>query len=207
MNVLLISFYRIQKQGFRLLIICFCLSLAACGPPKKTASKRPAPKSRTTASRKAPAKKQPQKTSKGNASSSLKKKYATQLGVSANQIANVKLYGFVDTWMGVKYKYGGMSRSGVDCSGFSNLLYKEVYKKQLKRTTRDIAQTCKPVSKNNLREGDLVFFDISGKKNTHMGVYLQNGKFVHASSSRGVVISDLSNPYYKKYYARGGRLK
>ncbi len=188
------------------LVLIFLLGVAACGPSKKTASKRPASKTQTAhrkPARKAPASKK----STGSASTALKKKYAGQLGVTTNAISNVKLYTFVDQWMGVKYRYGGMSRSGVDCSGFSNLLYKEVYHKQLKRTTRDIASTCKSVGKSNLREGDLVFFHISGKKNSHMGVYLQNGKFVHASSSRGVVISDLNNPYYKKYFANGGRLR
>ena len=118
---------------------------------------------------------------------------------------NTKLYSFVNSWEGTPYKFGGMSKSGTDCSGFSNVLYKEVYGKKLPRTTKDIYGSCRKLGKGDLKEGDLVFFDIQGKKKSHMGVYLQNNRFVHASSSKGVVISDLNNPYYKKYFAGGGR--
>ncbi len=62
-------------------------------------------------------------------------------------------------------------------------------------------------SKSKLKEGDLVFFNISRKKNSHVGIYLKNNRFVHASSSKGVVISSLDNPYYKKAYNKGGKLK
>ena len=140
------------------------------------------------------------------ASEILFNKYAIVLGVSKSKITNIRLYSFIDDWSGTKYKYGGMSKSGVDCSGFCNVLYNDVYSKSLKRRVSDIVKDINKVSKNNLKEGDLVFFNISKKKNAHVGIYLTNNKFVHASTSKGVIISSLDNPYYKKAYNKGGHL-
>jgi hypothetical protein len=133
-------------------------------------------------------------------------KYASLLGISKSEIKNIKLYSFIDNWYGTKYKYGGMSRSGVDCSGFCNVLYSKVYAKDIKRTTSDLYKEVNKKGKKSLREGDLVFFNISKNKNSHVGVYLTNNKFVHASTSKGVLISSLDNPYYKKVYSKGGSL-
>ena len=133
-------------------------------------------------------------------------KYADILKISKSEIKDIKLYSFIDSWYGIKYRYGGMSKSGVDCSGFTNILYSEVYGKQIPRTTKDIVKTINKVRKSKLEEGDLVFFNISKKRNSHVGIYLKNNKFVHASTSKGVIISSLDNPYYKKSYNKGGKL-
>lgn len=133
-------------------------------------------------------------------------KYATQIGVSPKEITNFNLYSLIDSWYGVPYRFGGTTKSGIDCSSFVNLIYKNVYNKQLSRTTDDIYNSCRKISKGSLIEGDLVFFNINGK-HSHVGVYLANNKFVHASSSQGVVISDLNNPYYEKNYGSGARVK
>jgi cell wall-associated NlpC family hydrolase len=133
-------------------------------------------------------------------------KYATLLQVPKSEVTNMKLYSFIDAWYGVRYAYGGMSKSGVDCSGFSNLLYQQVYGKKIPRTTRELSKTINKVGKKKLKEGDLVFFNIAKKKNSHVGVYLRNNRFVHASTSKGVIISNLENPYYRKSYSKGGKL-
>ena len=133
-------------------------------------------------------------------------KYSIILGVSRSEISNLSLYAFIDDWYGTKYKYGGISKSGVDCSGFCSLLYAAIYNKSIKRRASDIANDISMVIKNSLKEGDLVFFNISKKKNSHVGVYLMNNKFVHASTSKGVLISSLDNPYYKRVYNKGGSL-
>lgn len=133
-------------------------------------------------------------------------RYSHKLGVPTSALVNKKLYVFIDQWEGVPYKYGGTSKVGVDCSGFIGLLYREVYNSEVARTTTELAARSKPVSKNALKEGDLVFFDINGKKSSHVGVYLHNGKFIHASTSKGVIISELDNPYYQQAFAKGGRL-
>ncbi len=136
----------------------------------------------------------------------IKTKYAQSLGVRPEDLRNHRLYVFIDAWEGTPYRYGGTSQSGVDCSGFVGAVYRDVYRKTIPRTTGELEKAAKGVSKKQLKEGDLVFFDIDGKKNAHVGVYLINNKFVHASSSKGVIVSDLNNPYYQKAFARGGKL-
>lgn len=145
-------------------------------------------------------------TSQNNNEQSIQNKYSEILNVKPINIQNVKLYQFIDQWMGVKYKYGGISKDGVDCSGFCNILYQEVYQKTLPRTSVDIAKELRKVSKDNLKEGDILLFDIEGKKNAHVGIYLQNNKFIHASTSSGVIVSSLDNPYYQKAYNKGGKV-
>ena len=101
-------------------------------------------------------------------------------------------------WLGVPYRGGGNSKRGVDCSGLTSHLYKKVYHKKLKRNSDDQrTQDCHKVSKRNLREGDLVFFHNGRKKRiaSHVGIYLKDNKFIHASTSRGVIISSLNEDY------------
>lgn len=141
-----------------------------------------------------------------NNNTSIVVKYAEKLQVPQSTITNLKLYQFVDDWYGTKYKYGGLTKAGVDCSGFCNVLYSKVYNKTLPRSTKDIVKVINKVPQSKLKEGDLVFFNISGKKNSHVGVYLKNNYFVHASTSKGVIISSLTNPYYVKAYNKGGEV-
>ncbi|NQV53536.1 MAG: C40 family peptidase [Flavobacteriales bacterium] len=123
--------------------------------------------------------------------------------VSRNGSASIDA--FVKEWEGVPYRYGGTSKAGVDCSGFVGALYRQVYQKELPRTTAALASSSKPVGKSALEEGDLVFFDMQGKKKSHVGVYLNAGSFVHASTSKGVIVSDLNNPYYQAAFSSGAR--
>jgi len=133
-------------------------------------------------------------------------KYAELLNVTPSEIKNLALYNFIDKWIGVKYKYGGTTTDGVDCSGFANILYKEVYKTVLPRSSAEIAKEIKNAPKTNLSEGDLLLFDIDGKKNSHVGIYLANNKFVHSSTSKGVIISSLELPYYQKSFSKAGKI-
>jgi len=133
-------------------------------------------------------------------------KYAELLNVPPSEIKNLALYNFIDKWIGVKYKYGGTTTDGVDCSGFANILYKEVYKTVLPRSSAEIAKEIKNAPKTNLSEGDLLLFDIDGKKNSHVGIYLANNKFVHSSTSKGVIISSLELPYYQKSFSKAGKI-
>lgn len=140
-------------------------------------------------------------------SKKVKEKYATLLNVEENKIENIKLYSFIDEWYGVPYKYGGKNKSGIDCSNFTSTLYSNIYNKSLSGSSSSIFEQCKTISKSNLEEGDLVFFKIDGDKISHIGVYLQNNKFVHATTKKGVMIDDLDQAYYKKYFYKAGRLK
>jgi cell wall-associated NlpC family hydrolase len=148
----------------------------------------------------------PTSSSSSNLSSISKK-----LGINVTKSDNQKLYSEAASWIGTKYKYGGTSKSGVDCSGFTYLMYKSVYGKTLSRQSEAILNNnCKRISKNQLKEGDLVFFRTDGKKSSnpnHVGIYLKNNKFIHASSSKGVVVSDITTDYYVKNWIAGGRVK
>ena len=137
---------------------------------------------------------------------SVEGKYARMLGVDVGDISNKKLYAFIDEWYGVPYKYAGKTKSGVDCSGFTCVLFREIYLKELSGSSSSLHKQCKPISKEKLQEGDLIFFKIDSKDVSHVGVYLQNNKFVHATTKAGVMIDDLDEDYYKKYFFESGRL-
>jgi lipoprotein Spr len=147
--------------------------------------------------------------SSGNSGSEsrIKLKYADLLRVPEKELSNPALYEFLDKWMGVPYLYGGKTKNGIDCSAFTEKLFLDVYHKTLIGSSADLFKMCKLESKAKLREGDLVFFQIESDKISHVGVYLVNGKFAHATVHRGVMISDLKETYYTKYYYSGGRIE
>jgi cell wall-associated NlpC family hydrolase len=138
---------------------------------------------------------------------SLTERYAALLNVNEKDLVNEELYSFIDSWMGVPHRLGGMDKKGIDCSGFAYLLEKDVYGRSLTRTAKSMAEEVKRKYEQELKEGDLVFFDFEGQKYSHVGVYLHNNKFVHASTSKGVIISDLKDPWYYKYFSRAGSIK
>jgi lipoprotein Spr/probable lipoprotein NlpC len=135
---------------------------------------------------------------------SIAEKYSSVMGVDAGAIQNGRLYAFVDQWMGTPYKFGGLDHDGIDCSGLVVLLEQQVYGISLPRTTNQQVNIIKRKYEDKLQEGDLVFFDYDGKKFSHVGIYLQNGYYVHASSTKGVIIVRLHDPYTYKYFSRGG---
>lgn len=113
---------------------------------------------------------------------------------------------FTKDWLGTPHKLGGLSKEGVDCSGFSLLAYSQVLNLDLtNRTSHGIFNELSAVALDSLSYGDLVFFKIKGNRISHMGIYLQHGNFAHASASRGVMISNLALPYWKKRFYRGAR--
>lgn len=132
--------------------------------------------------------------------------YAAKLGVSKTDIHNYKLYAFINDWYGTPYKYAGRTKTGVDCSDFASILLQNVYNITISGTAAAMYKQCKPIKPSELREGDLVFFKIKSKSFSHMGVYLQNHKFVHASVHAGVIIDDLGEAYYMKCFRAAGRV-
>lgn len=129
-----------------------------------------------------------------------------QFGVPVPANANIKLAEEVLLWKGTPYKLGGTSKSGVDCSGFICQVYPIVYRVQPPRTTVDMHKLAKPVETNDIREGDIVFFSIGSSKPSHSGIYLWNGYFAHASTTKGVMLSNLAEAYWTKYFTGAGRL-
>lgn len=110
------------------------------------------------------------------------------------------------SWQGTRYRYGGLSHSGVDCSGFVLLTYKDVFGKDLPRTVRAQAKEGSKISKASLQAGDLLFFK-TGRYQKHVGIYLEDDLFIHASQSKGVIVSSLNNVYWKKKFWQAHRLQ
>lgn len=98
-----------------------------------------------------------------------------------------------------------MTKKGIDCSGFVYLTFKEKFNATMPRTTRELAKKGNPISRRDLRPGDLILFKISGK-GRHVGIYMDDGTFLHASTSKGVMTSHLNNPYWQKSYWQSRRV-
>lgn len=136
-------------------------------------------------------------------------KASVRLGMDIELTDNHALYIQAAGWLGSPYRAGGDSKRGTDCSGLASQLYRKVYHHRLLRSTEGQLKESHKISRRNLREGDLVFFTSrkSRKKVAHVGVYLKNGKFIHASTSQGVIISSLNEKYYTQYWLCGGRIR
>jgi probable lipoprotein NlpC len=132
---------------------------------------------------------------------------AAKAAEAMSALKNKELYRFITDWTGVKYKLGGMDKNGIDCSGFALLLEKNIFGFTLPRRSKDQAETITKRSQHNLEEGDLIFFSFGGNEVDHVGVYLNNDFFVHASTTRGVVVDDLNLPVYQQAIVKTGTLK
>ncbi|MGU9957992.1 MAG: NlpC/P60 family protein [Arenicellales bacterium WSBS_2016_MAG_OTU3] len=112
---------------------------------------------------------------------------------------------YLNNWMGTPYHYGGTTRNGIDCSGLVLNTYRDLYGLQMPRRAREQASVGKSVRKTRLTPGDLVFFK-TGLRDRHVGIYLGNKQFVHASESRGVRVSSIDEPYWSKRYWKASRV-
>ncbi|CAH6661306.1 MULTISPECIES: bifunctional murein DD-endopeptidase/murein LD-carboxypeptidase [Pseudocitrobacter] len=108
-------------------------------------------------------------------------------------------------WKGVRYRLGGDTKRGVDCSSFVQRTFREQFGLELPRSTWEQQETGKSVSRSQLRTGDLVLFR-AGSTGRHVGIYIGNNQFVHASTSSGVTISSMNEPYWKKRYNEARRV-
>ena len=116
-----------------------------------------------------------------------------------------QLYAHYRKWKGTPYKFGGVTRSGIDCSGFVFITYEKKFAFSLPRDTLGQVKEGKWIPKKDLKTGDLIFFR-TGSNTRHVGIYLEKGTFMHASSSRGVTISKLNTKYWKKRYWQSRRM-
>ena len=138
--------------------------------------------------------------------SQLQVKYSVLLNTPAEEVKNTKMFEFIDDWYGTPYRLGGTTKKGVDCSAFSQFLFAAVYGLTIPRTAREQYSLTSRISRTQLKEGDLIFFNTRGGV-SHVGIYLQNNKFVHASTSGGVMISDIFEEYWARKFVGVGRLK
>lgn len=140
-------------------------------------------------------------------------KYAEVLGVDPLELSNKELYEFIDKWEGTPYEWGASSKDAIDCSAFTQRILIKAKDMIIERTAQkqfDSKYTDKFVNKEYLKEGDLIFFGKDKYNVTHVGMYLHNNKFVHATSKdvdgpSGVKISDLNHPYWIKTFVSAGR--
>ena len=133
-------------------------------------------------------------------------KYSVLLKTEVENLPSKSLLEVVDEWYGVRYRSAGNTKSGVDCSGFTVAVFAAAYGISLPRVSREQHRISRKISTTELQEGDLVFFNTRGSGVSHVGVYLGNNKFIHASVSRGVMVNDLFEPYYLKRYLGAGRI-
>ncbi len=137
----------------------------------------------------------------------LQYKYAMMLNVEVESLKNLTLLGFIDDWFGTRYRMGGDSKSGIDCSGLTSRLFQTVYGLMIPRTAREQYKATVHIKRDELQEGDLVFFHTTRRGVSHVGLYLANNYFLQASSSQGVTISSLDDDYYSRHFICGGRVE
>ncbi len=116
-----------------------------------------------------------------------------------------QLYALHRQWRGTPYRYGGSSRNGIDCSALIQNGFRQHFNQELPRTTEGLLTVGDTIAADELRAGDLVFFR-TGSYGRHAGIYIENGRFLHASTSKGVMISNLENPYWKRHYWTARRI-
>jgi lipoprotein Spr len=133
-------------------------------------------------------------------------KYAIKLKIQVELVTDLKLFKVLSEWIGTRYVFGGNTKKGIDCSGFTQQVMKEVYNIDLHRVVGPQFNQCRAIDRNELRTGDLIFFHTTRAGLSHVGLYIGENKFIHASSSRGVVVDDLNAAYYKNAYRKSGRI-
>lgn len=137
-------------------------------------------------------------------------KLSKKLGVSLHNPENIPLYKAVVSWLGTKYKYGGNSRKGIDCSGFTSTIYREVFQAIIDRTSASQSASLVEVKeKDQLVPGDLVFFATNSRRKSqinHVGIYIGDNHFVHASVKAGVRVSSFDEGYYARTFRKAGSI-
>jgi cell wall-associated NlpC family hydrolase len=117
-----------------------------------------------------------------------------------------KLYPYHNEWHLTPYKFGGFGPNGIDCSAFVQRAYRDLFRIDLPRTTRALANYGEKIPRSQIRTSDLVFFK-TGYNSRHVGIYLKGGDFMHTSSKYGIIISNMDDPYWHKRYWMTRRVK
>jgi cell wall-associated NlpC family hydrolase len=122
------------------------------------------------------------------------------------KISDQKMMDVILSYLGTPYVYGGDSKSGIDCSAFTGAVYDQSVNMKLPRTTADQVKLGEPVLRDDLKFGDLMFFNTTGSNPSHVGIYIGDDLFAHASEAFGVTISSIESSYYKKRYTEARRV-
>lgn len=132
-------------------------------------------------------------------------KPSARVDLADSELIKRLLYSQLNEWRGVKYRLGGLSKSGIDCSGFTYITFLTKFGIALPRSSRSQARLGKEIPDKEPKPGDLVFFKI-GAATQHVGIFLEKRRFIHASTSQGVTISSLDNTYWAKRYWKFKRI-
>ena len=132
---------------------------------------------------------------------------ATKRNPYSLEIKAAKIEQIYTEWRGTPYKFGGTNKRGVDCSGFVSVTFRDKFNINLPRSTVEQAKVGVKVNKSDLRSGDLVLFRLKNSANNlHVGIYHKNGHFIHASTSKGVILSSLNDKFWKSRYWQARRI-
>lgn len=131
--------------------------------------------------------------------------YSTERAGLSDASLRKSLLRHYNRWQGAPYRFGGNSKYGVDCSGFIHIAFRDAFGIEVPRTTQLLSKIRYRVPFRKLAAGDIVIFRTS-RTNLHAGIYVGNNQFIHASKSKGVMLSDFSNPYWAKAYKKSVRV-
>lgn len=132
--------------------------------------------------------------------------YEKKLGISLPADINVNYISEITKHLNAPYKYGGNGNPGFDCSGLVHLVYQKVFKLTVPRQSSQLYAKAKKISKSKIQTGDMYFFNINGKGIDHVGMHINDEYFIHASTKAGVIVSSLTEPYYKKTFVSYGSM-
>ena len=131
-------------------------------------------------------------------------RYNNQLGITLPAGIDKSYISEISKWTGTPYKYGGTTTNGTDCSGLVQTVYRKVFNLEVDHNSLALYKKAKPVNKSKVIEGDLVFFKINGDKISHVGMHITGDYFIHASTKKGVIVSSITDEYYRKTFAGYG---
>jgi len=132
--------------------------------------------------------------------------YSEKLGCPLPDSFNKIFIEAISEWIGVPYQYGGGNKKGTDCSGFVQNIYKSVFNKTIEHNALQISKKSRIIKNKDLQQGDLLFFKINKKQIDHVGMHIYDTYFIHASTKKGVIVSDIKQAYYQETFEFYGKI-
>ena len=195
-----------RTSGPLSVIILAALLLSACGPASPRFSSAAGSKKKTASNETESTKTKGTETRSSAETPSSNRDFKAERRTALTPLEQSKLMREISRYMGVPYQLGGSTPSGMDCSGYTCTVFQRALGMQLPRTSVEQSRLGKRVDLEELKFGDLLFFNTSGERSSHVGIYLGDDLFAHASVSLGVTISSLQTPYFKERYEFAKRI-